>query len=93
MLDTWLSPADGVRLFHALATAPDLRYEIVYGVSANKTAWWDMEPARRLGFVPQDDSDVFAEKVEATADDVPDPQDPEYKYLGGRFTTFVPPED
>lgn len=93
MLDTWLSPADAVRLFHALATAPDLGYEIVYGISANKTAWWDLEPARRLGYEPQDDSDVFAEKVEAADDKAPDPQDPEYRYLGGRFTTFVPPED
>jgi uronate dehydrogenase len=93
MLDTWLSPADGVRLFHALATTPDLGYEIVYGISANKTAWWDMEPARRLGYEPQDDSDVFAAKVEAGATGVPDPEDPEYKYLGGRFTTYVPSED
>ncbi|GAA2045073.1 NAD(P)-dependent oxidoreductase [Catenulispora yoronensis] len=92
MLDTWLSPADGVRLFHALATAPDLRYEIVYGLSANKTAWWDLEPARRLGYEPQDDSDAFAAKVEALATDSYDPEDPEYKYLGGRFTTHVPPE-
>ncbi|WP_228563520.1 NAD-dependent epimerase/dehydratase family protein [Catenulispora rubra] len=93
MLDTWLSPADATRLFDALATAPDLGYEIVYGISANKTAWWDLEPARRLGYEPQDDSDVFAEKVEAAEDRAPDPEDPEYRYLGGRFTTFVPPED
>jgi uronate dehydrogenase len=93
MLDTWLSPADAVRLFHALATAPDLGYEIVYGISANKTAWWDLEPARRLGYEPQDDSEVFAEKVEAAEDGAPDPDDPEFKYLGGRFTTAVPPED
>jgi uronate dehydrogenase len=93
MLDTWLSPADATRLFHTLATAPDLRYEIVYGISANKTAWWDLEPARRLGYEPQDDSDVFAEKIEAAADKAPDPDDPEYRYLGGRFTMMVPPED
>jgi uronate dehydrogenase len=93
MLDTWLSPADGVRLFHALATAPDLRYEIVYGISANTRAWWDLEPARRLGYQPQDDSEVFAEKVEAAADDVYDPEAPEYKYLGGKFTTYVAPKD
>jgi uronate dehydrogenase len=92
MLDTWLSPADATRLFHALATSPDLRYEIVYGISANKTAWWDLGPARRLGYEPQDDSDVFAEKIEAGEDSPPDPTDPEYRYLGGRFTTFVPPE-
>ena len=93
MLDTWLSPADATRLFDALATTPDLGYEIVYGISANKTAWWDLEPARRLGYEPRDDSDVFAEKVEAAQDHAADPEDPEYKYLGGRFTTMVPPED
>lgn len=93
MLDTWLSPADAVRLFHALATAPELRYEIVYGISANKTAWWDLENARRLGYRPQDDSEAFAEKFQADAEGEPDPEDPMYKYLGGDFTTFVPPED
>ena len=38
-------PADAVRLFHALATAPDLGYEIVYGISANTRAWLDLAPA------------------------------------------------
>ena len=92
MLDTWLSPADAVRLFHALATAPGLRYEIVYGTSANFSAWWDLEPARRLGYEPQDDSGVFAAKIDAADGAVVDPQDPEFRYLGGKFTTFVPPE-
>jgi len=92
MLDTWLSPGDATRLFHALATAPDLRYEIVYGISANKTAWWDLENARRLGYDPQDDSDIFAERIEAAATVDADPTDPEYRYLGGRFTTILPPE-
>jgi len=88
MLDTWFSPGDAVRLFHALATVPDLGYEIVFGVSANPTAWADPEPGRRLGYVPQDDSSVFADRFA----DVPrDPDDPEVRYLGGDFTTATPP--
>ncbi|WP_194894218.1 NAD-dependent epimerase/dehydratase family protein [Catenulispora pinisilvae] len=87
MLDTWFSPADAVRLFHALAGVPDLGYEIVYGVSANPTAWADLEPGRRLGYEPQDDSSVFAQRFLGQQGD---PDDPEVRYLGGDFTTAVP---
>lgn len=92
MLDTWLSPADAVRLFHALATAPDLKYEIVYGISANSSRWLDLEPARRLGYEPQDDSAPYTEEVVAAeVPRIPD-DDPEFVYLGGRFTVMMPPE-
>ncbi|MEY9856099.1 uronate dehydrogenase [Catenulispora sp. GAS73] len=87
MLDTWFSPADAVRLFHALATVPNLGYEIVYGVSANPTAWADLEPGRRLGYVPQDDSSVFAHRFAGLP---VDPDDPEVRFLGGDFTTATP---
>jgi uronate dehydrogenase len=89
-LETWLSPADAVRLFHTLVTAPALRYEIVYGVSANTRAWMDLGPARRLGYEPQDDAEVYAEEVVAACGPL-DPEDPDYLYLGGRFTTHTPP--
>ncbi|NUP49505.1 MAG: NAD(P)-dependent oxidoreductase [Catenulispora sp.] len=88
MLDTWLSPADAVRLFHALATAPGLGYEIVYGASANPTAWCDHEPGRRLGYEPRDSPEVFRHRF---VDDPVDPDDPEVRFLGGDFTTAVPP--
>jgi uronate dehydrogenase len=93
MLDTWLSPADAVRLFHALATAPELKYEIVYGISNNSTRWLDLEPARRLGYDPQDDSAPYTDEVVAAeVPRIPD-DDPEFVYLGGRFTTHLPPAD
>ncbi|GAA2033247.1 NAD(P)-dependent oxidoreductase [Catenulispora yoronensis] len=88
MLDTWLSPADAVRLFHALATAPDLGFELVFGASANRTGWCDLGPARRLGYHPQDDSERFRDRF---ADQPLDPDDPEVRYLGGDFTTALPP--
>jgi uronate dehydrogenase len=49
----------------------DYLFEIVYGVSANTRNWWDNSNAERLGFKPQDDSEVFAAKVEQTGEDDP----------------------
>lgn len=90
MLDTWFSPDDAVRLFHALAVAPNLGYDIVFGVSANRTAWADLEPGRRLGYEPRDDSSVFAARFAGEPADSHDPDDPEVRYLGGDFTTATP---
>lgn len=59
----WLSPADCVRLFHALLTSPDLGYAVCWGVSANGTGWLDLEPARRLGYEPRDDAEEFADTI------------------------------
>jgi uronate dehydrogenase len=91
MLSTWLSPADCVRLVHACLTSADLDYAVVYGVSANSRGWWDLESARRLGYAPADDAEVYAEAVLAEHGEL-DPADPDHAYLGGRFTVAVPPE-
>ena len=40
------------------ATAPG--FAVLYGISANTRAWWDLEPGRRLGYEPQDDAEEFA---------------------------------
>jgi uronate dehydrogenase len=42
---------------------PDVRYEIVYGVSDNKRSWYDNANAYRLGYRPQDDSEPQAVQV------------------------------
>ena len=42
---------------------PDIRFEIVYGVSDNRRSWYDNANACRLGYKPQDDSEPYAEKV------------------------------
>jgi uronate dehydrogenase len=63
-LCSWLSPADAGRLVVACLTAADLRFEIIYGVSANRRAWWAAAPGRRVGYVPRDDAEVFAAEIE-----------------------------
>lgn len=62
-LSTWLSPGDAVRLFAACLTAPDVGYAVVYGVSANDRGWWDLGPARALGYEPRDNAEDYAAEV------------------------------
>ncbi len=77
-LSTWLSPGDLARLVTACLTSPDLGFAVVYGVSRNQRGWWDLEPGRRLGYEPQDDSEVYADEVEKI---------PAYEFQGGvKFT-------
>lgn len=90
MLSTWLSPGDVARLVDACLTAPDLRFATVYGTSANTRGWWDLGPARALGYQPLDNAEVFAEEMLAAHGEL-DPGDPDYRYLGGRFTEMLPP--
>jgi len=77
-LSTWLSPGDLARLVTACLTSPDLGFAVVYGASRNRRGWWDLEPGRRLGYEPQDDSEVYAGEVEKI---------PTYEFQGGeKFT-------
>lgn len=89
MLSLWMSPADGARLFHAALTAEGVGHTVVYGSSANTRLWWDLGPARALGYEPRDDSEVYAEKLLAEQGE-PDPADPAHACLGGHFVTDPP---
>ncbi len=62
-LAIWQSPRDFVQLVRIGLEHPDIRHEIVYGMSDNKRAWWDNANAYRLGYRPADRSEDFAEKV------------------------------
>ena len=68
-LATWLSPGDAVRLVDACLGAPDLGFASVYGISANRRAWWDLASGRALGYDPQDDAEQWAAAIEAVAAD------------------------
>jgi uronate dehydrogenase len=63
-LSTWLSPGDLTRLVTACLVSPDLGFAIVYGVSANRRRWWDLEAGGRLGYEPEDDAEAYASEVE-----------------------------
>ncbi len=62
-LSIWISPRDMAQLVAIGIEHPDIRFEIVYGVSDNARSWYDNGNARRLGYAPQDDSEIYAEAV------------------------------
>jgi uronate dehydrogenase len=62
MLATWLSYGDLLRLV-AMGLVADYQHDIVYGVSANRAAWWDNRRAFALGYQPQDDAEAYADEV------------------------------
>jgi uronate dehydrogenase len=89
MLATWLSPGDCARLVHAALTGPVAGHTVAYGISANTRAWWDLSSARAFGYQPQDDAETFAAELIAKLGELP-ADDPEHRYLGGRFTQARP---
>ena len=81
-LSLWFSPRDLAQLVSIGIEHPDIRFEIVYGISGNKRAWYDNSNAYRLGYRPQDDSEIHATQVLAREK----PGDPvAERYQGGVF--------
>ena len=62
-LAIWISPRDLVQLIRIGLEHPDIRHEVVYGMSDNQRAWWDNHNAVRLGYTPRDRSEPFAEAI------------------------------
>ena len=88
MMSTWLSYRDLTTLIDKALFTPGVKHTVVYGASANRDAWWDNAGAAVLGFVPQDSSEVFRDKVEAQPPVAPN--DPNAIYQGGAFTAQGP---
>jgi uronate dehydrogenase len=81
-LSLWFSPRDLAQLVTIGIEHPEIRFEIVYGISGNKRAWYDNSNAHRLGYRPQDDSEMHAAQVLAREK----PGDPvAERYQGGVF--------
>lgn len=84
MLATWLSPDDLVAMVQAVFRVPVLGCPVIWGASANDTAWWDNSAAGYVGWVPQDNSEGFRGKLDATVAK-PGPEDPIARWQGGGF--------
>jgi uronate dehydrogenase len=82
-LAIWISPRDLTQLVRIGLEHPDLRYEIVYGVSNNRRSWYDNTNAYRLGYRPEDDSEAYAAAVLAA--EPPDADPIAEHYQGGTF--------
>jgi len=84
-LSIWISPRDLAQLVGIAIDRPDIRFEIVYGVSGNKRSWYDNSNAERLGYRPQDDSEPWAEEVLKSEKPGADPRTELFQ--GGTFVT------
>ena len=84
MLSLWISPRDMVQLVVRSLEAPDLHFEIVYGISANRRGWYDNPGAVRIGYRPVDNAEDYAAEVEAAAAGQPEPPI-EGSFQGGPF--------
>jgi uronate dehydrogenase len=82
-LSIWISPRDLAQLVGIGIEHPDIRFEIVYGVSGNRRSWYDNTNAARLGYRPQDDSESAAEEVLRNEEPALDPLTE--RYQGGAF--------
>jgi uronate dehydrogenase len=81
-LAIWFSPRDLAQLVSIGIEHPDIRFEIVYGVSGNSRSWYDNSNAFRLGYKPQDDAETYADEILAKET----PGDPRAEmYQGGAF--------
>lgn len=79
-LATWLSPDDCVRMVQASLTTSAPGYAVLYGISANRDAWWDLEPGRDLGYHPVDDAAAYADQLPERPED-----EAEATWVGGPF--------
>jgi uronate dehydrogenase len=84
-LSIWVSPRDLAQLMEIGIDHPDIRFEIVYGVSGNKRSWYDNSNAERLGYRPQDDGEHNAEEILAREKPAADPKSELYQ--GGTFVS------
>ncbi|MGC4005491.1 MAG: NAD(P)-dependent oxidoreductase [Pirellulales bacterium] len=76
-LAIFLHPEDLVQLMHIGLEHPAIRYEVVYGMSANERAWWDNSRAYELGYRPRHRAEdhaayALAEQAKLTPDPVGD---------------------
>ena len=92
MLWSWLSYRDFVGYVSASLTAPSVGHTILFGASANKHQPFDNRKAGHIGYMPVDNTEAFREEMEAKTE-VPDPNAPWVKYLGGKFVEFPNPDD
>ncbi len=84
-LAIWISPRDLAQLVGIGIDHPDIRFEIVYGVSGNKRSWYDNSNAHRLGYRPLDDSEDWAEEV--LRDEKPATDERAERFQGGAFVS------
>ena len=84
-LSTWLGTEDLVHLIMRCIEAKDIGYLATWACSNNDRAYWDNSGAAKLGYHPQQNSEVWAKEIMAQ----PNPLDPiAQQFQGGQFVTI-----
>jgi uronate dehydrogenase len=84
-----LSYDDLERLVVSSLKAPSVGFSVIYGVSENKTIWWDNSHAQHLAYRALDSSEPYRTEVEAKQLAL-DLNDPATIYQGGDFVKAGP---
>ncbi len=71
-LATWLSYDDCAAMVEAALTAEFAGVRTIYGISANRDAWWDLAPGVEIGYAPQDDAAAYEADLPHRAEDADD---------------------
>ena len=79
-LATWLSHDDCVRMVDAAVRVDRPGLHLLWGISANTGAWWDLAPGRALGYEPVDDAEDWADSLPRRAEDAQNDE-----HVGGPF--------
>ena len=80
-LTTWLSPDDCARMVQAALSAEVEGVRRIWGISANRDSWWDLEAGRAIGYRPEDDAGAFPAPAARPEDEA------EGARVGGPFAT------
>ena len=81
-LSVWLSYDDAAALVEAGLTADFSGVRTVFGISANRDAWWDLGAGRAIGYHPHDDASAFEGEIRSRPDDAE-----EAARVGGEYAT------
>lgn len=88
----WLAVEDFADLCARAFAVPRLGHAVVYGVSDNRTTWWDNSHAAFLGWRPRYSSGKWHEEVLAASAPA-NPDDPAILYQGAAFVAAGHPAD
>lgn len=66
-LSIWISEKDMALLVQRCIEAPAYHYLMLYGISANTRFFWKNPDAARIGYLPRDNAEIFADELARNA--------------------------
>ena len=84
-LSTWMGTQDLVQLVMRCIEAKDVGYAVVWGISNNTRAWYELSEGNAIGYEPTQNAEDWAAEIMRQ----PNPLDPvAQRFQGGQFVTI-----